>query len=93
MSVEQARTRQIQRQNCTNAQLSQQQLNDVCPLPLELSQLLEEALDKLGLSARAYHRIIKVARTIADLNGTVQIEKAHILEALSYRQMERRLQS
>ena len=90
--VEQARAIQIQRQHCTNAQLNQQQLTELCPLTNELSNLLEDALDKLGLSARAYHRIIKVARTIADLADSFQIEKAHILEALSYRQMERRLQ-
>lgn len=89
--VEQARAIQMQRQHCTNAQLNQQKLNEICPLPTELSSLLEDALDRLGLSARAYHRIIKVARTIADLNGAIQIEKAHILESLSYRQMERRL--
>ncbi len=90
--VEVARSRQLARQGCTNAQLSQKQLSQFCPLIKPLSQLLEEALEKLGLSARAYHRIIKVARTIADLAQCEHIEKPHLLEALGYRQLERRLQ-
>jgi magnesium chelatase family protein len=67
-------------------------MSNICQLPPELSNILEDALDKLGLSARAYHRILKVARTIADLNNKDHIEKSHLLEALSYRQLERRLQ-
>jgi len=89
--VEQARTLQMDRQGCTNSKLPPQHMNHVCQLTSDLSSLLEDALDKLGLSARAYHRIIKVARTIADLAGSPNIEKSHLLEALSYRQMERRL--
>jgi len=89
--VEQARHTQIKRQGCSNAHLSQQQLGQFCPLSQPLSQLLEEALEKLGLSARAYHRILKVARTIADLACCEHIEKPHLLEALGYRQLERRL--
>ena len=89
--VEQARHTQIQRQGCSNAHLSQKQLAEFCPLSQALSHLLEEALEKLGLSARAYHRILKVARTIADLACCEHIEKPHLLEALGYRQLERRL--
>lgn len=80
------------RQGCSNAHLSQQQLMAQNPLNKELSDLLEDALERLGLSARAYHRIIRVARTIADLSEQTQIDKSHLLEALSYRQLERRLQ-
>ena len=89
--VERARDTQMQRQGCSNAHLSPPQLAQFCPLPQPLSQLLEEALEKLGLSARAYHRILKVARTIADLACCERIERPHLLEALSYRQLERRL--
>lgn len=90
--VVQARNRQLDRQGCPNAQVSQKSMSNICQLPPELSNILEDALDKLGLSARAYHRILKVARTIADLNNKDHIEKSHLLEALSYRQLERRLQ-
>lgn len=86
-----ARNTQITRQGCPNAQVEQRRMAEICALPSELSNILEDALDKLGLSARAYHRILKVARTIADLANAPAIEKAHLLEALSYRQMERRL--
>ncbi|KOO11925.1 hypothetical protein AKJ18_26615 [Vibrio xuii] len=55
------------------------------------AQFLESALHRLGLSIRAYHRIIKVARTIADLEGKVDIERAHLAEALVYRAMDRLL--
>ncbi|NQZ51963.1 MAG: ATP-binding protein, partial [Moritella sp.] len=53
---------------------------------------LELAIDKMGLSTRAFHKIIKVARTIADLNNCIDINKSHLLEALSYRAMDRLLQ-
>jgi magnesium chelatase family protein len=89
--VVRARAIQLIRQRCPNAQIEQKPLRDICVLSNELSNILEDALDKLGLSARAYHRILKVARTIADLEGQLHIERAHLLEALSYRQMERRL--
>ena len=87
-----ARAIQLQRQGCPNAQLAQQQMQSVCALTPELASVLEDALDKLGLSARAYHRILKVARTIADLGESERILKPHLMEALSYRQLERRLQ-
>jgi magnesium chelatase family protein len=57
----------------------------------EDAEFLETALHRLGLSIRAYHRIIKVARTIADLDGNEQIEKKHLSEALGYRAMDRLL--
>jgi magnesium chelatase family protein len=89
--VTKARTIQQNRQNGPNAQLDQKAMAEICALSKGLSDILENALDKLGLSARAYHRILKVARTVADLAGCQQIERSHLLEALSYRQLERRL--
>ncbi len=89
--VEQARTTQLLRQGCANAHLTQKQVPEVCNIDRALSTLLEDALEKLGLSARAYHRILKVARTLADLSNSQHIDQSHILEALSYRQLERRI--
>ena len=75
----------------TNALLTSQQLDEHCPLEQSDAEFLEAALHRLGLSVRAYHRIIKVARTIADLEDCVQIQRAHLAEALGYRAMDRLL--
>ena len=88
-----ARAIQMNRQGCANAHLDQKQVVTFCSLSTELSHMLEDALERLGLSARAYNRILKVARTIADLAGSNEIQQPHLLEALSYRQLERKLQS
>jgi len=88
-----ASERQHQRQGCSNAHLDQKQVATYCALNSELSGLLEDALEKLGLSARAFHRILRVARTIADLANSEHIEHGHLMEALGYRQLERKLNS
>ena len=66
-------------------------MEQYCPLAKPDAQFLEAALHQLGLSIRAYHRIIKVARTIADLDGKERIARHHIAEALGYRAMDRLL--
>lgn len=73
-----------------NAQMTSGQAERYCRLDASASQLLESAIDRLGLSARAHHRILKVARTIADLDGAADIGSAHLAEAISYRSIDRR---
>jgi magnesium chelatase family protein len=85
-----ARHRQINRSGCLNQQLSGKQLQQVCRLGKAAQHLLEQAMDKLGLSARAYHRILRVARTIADLTGDCDINETHVSEAVGYRVLDRR---
>ncbi len=62
-----------------------------CLVSSEEEKLLETAINKLGLSARAYSRILKVGRTIAGLEGSEEIQPAHISEAIQYRSLDRRL--
>ena len=88
--VAQARSRQQQRQNCLNAHLDLAALREHCRLSEADQQWLELAITRLGLSRRASHRALKVARTLADLDGVSSIERAHLAEALQYRQLDRR---
>jgi magnesium chelatase family protein len=75
----------------TNAQMSHSQIKTHCKLNTEGSELLQQAMEELHLSARAYDRVLKVARTIADLAGIRDIEPSHVLEAIQYRTLDRRL--
>ena len=84
-----ARNIQLKRSDKINAQLSQQQIKKVCSIEKDLQIWLHETIDKLNLSARAYHRVLKVARTIADLGNSENIGKEHLLEAISYRKLDR----
>ena len=72
-----------------NAMMNSKMVRQYCVLDDECDKLLEFSMAKLGLSARAYDRILKVARTIADIEGSDQIRKPHLLEAISYRSLDR----
>jgi len=72
-----------------NAQMSTKQLRELCKLNDSGQQLLKTAITKLNLSARAYDRIIKVSRTIADLEGEEEILTEHLAEAIHYRSLDR----
>jgi magnesium chelatase family protein len=87
--VELTRARQRHRNGCHNAALTNQQIESACRLDESGRQLLEQAMDRLGFSARAYHRILKVARTIADLAAEEFIRPAHVAEAVQYRCLDR----
>jgi magnesium chelatase family protein len=72
-----------------NAQMRTKDLKTFCSLSEEGSTLLKNAMERLGLSARAYDRILKVARTIADLGNSQNIETEHLAEAIQYRSLDR----
>jgi magnesium chelatase family protein len=83
------RERQLARSGKANAQLNNREIKRDCRLNREDAQILEQATERLGLSARAHHRILKVARTIADLAGSAAIGQGHLGEAISYRKLDR----
>lgn len=72
-----------------NAQMNTKHIKEYCKLDQESKEMLKKAMDKLGLSARAYDRILKVARTIADLDQAEAIKPYHISEAIQYRSLDR----
>jgi magnesium chelatase family protein len=74
-----------------NSRMSTRQLRRYCALDAEGRALLQTAMDELGLSARAHDRILRVARTIADLEGSADIKAPHAVEAISYRSLDRKL--
>lgn len=84
-----ARNRQLARQGVANAQLDGAALDAVAQLSDELAKFLNSAAEKMGMSARGYNRIRRIARTIADLRGAENIEMADLAEALSYRPINR----
>jgi magnesium chelatase family protein len=93
--VDQARKVQLDRfkgiKIYCNAQMTNRHIKKYCQIDEASQKLLEVAIDKFGLSARAYTRILKVARTIADLEGQENIQPAHLSEAIQYRTLDRNL--
>ena len=87
--VERCRARQLERQGCANAQMSSALIRQHCTLSGDDNEFLELAVEKLGLSTRAHHKILKIARTLADMEGVSKIKNQHLVEALSYRAMDR----
>jgi len=97
-SSEQIRTRVVAARNLAvarsgkaNSELTAKEVKQLCVLSEPSHQILELAMDKFGLSHRAYHRILKLARTIADLAQSENIETAHLSEAISYRKLDRKV--
>jgi magnesium chelatase family protein len=72
-----------------NAQMTSQMVRELCKITEAGQNLLKKAMEKLGLSARAYDRILKVARTIADLAGSNDIQLEHLAEAIHFRSLDR----
>ncbi|HEY9154986.1 MAG TPA: magnesium chelatase, partial [Opitutaceae bacterium] len=93
--VQAARHRQQKRfagtRTNANARMSHAQIRRACSINAKLGDLLQQAMEQLSLSARAYDRILKVARTIADLADSDVIESKHLLEAIQYRSLDRNL--
>ena len=84
-----ARKRQLDRQGKANARLSPREIEAYCAPDARGAALLAQAMARLSLSARAYHRILKVARTVADLAGNAGIAASHVAEAVAYRRFDR----
>ncbi len=80
---------QIARQGKPNSELAARELERFCTADAAASALLKHAIARLGLSARAYHRVLKLGRTIADLAGAAGIGAPHVAEAIQYRRVDR----
>lgn len=90
------RVREIQRERyrnqkfLTNSMLQVKDLNQYCGLDKEGERLMRHAFDTMNLTARTYHKILKVARTIADMDGQEQIAAVHLKEAIGYRTLDKK---
>ncbi len=87
--VEEAYQLQCNRQGKTNSRLTVKEIDQLCVLDTTSKNLLKQAINRLSLSARAYHRILKLARTIADLGNVEKINNQHIAEAIQYRKLDK----
>ena len=81
---------QIERQGRLNSQHSANDIETYCDLDSESMSFLERACESLNMSARAYHRVLKLARTIADMEQVSRINQTHLAEALGLRSLDRR---
>jgi magnesium chelatase family protein len=88
--VERARSLQWVRAGCLNHALQGRRIERDCALDRAGQGLIQQAMERLGLSARAYHRILRLARTIADLAGEAAIQVPHLSEAIGYRRLDRK---
>jgi len=75
----------------TNSEMGLKQIRDFCNLDIDSQELMKQAVNQMNLSARSYHRILKIARTIADLNNSKDIKLEHVAESLQYRSKLRQL--
>jgi magnesium chelatase family protein len=80
--------KRFNRENCWNAFMAPDELDTHCQLTGTAKDIIKKAFDKLSLSVRGYHKVLKVARTIADLESSDSINENHIIEALSYRSID-----
>jgi magnesium chelatase family protein len=87
--VERARARRIERQGKPNARLLAPEVDTHCMLDNAAAVLLAKAIARLGLSGRGYHRVLNVARTIADVAASEAVGASHVAEAIQYRGLER----
>lgn len=85
--MEAARQRQLARRGKPNAQLSVTEIENFCAPDAQGEALLRQAIARLNLSARTYHRVLKVARTISDLAGSENIQTGHVATAVQYRRI------
>jgi magnesium chelatase family protein len=83
--IQKNRFKKLGRAISTNSEMNVKDLGNIVKLTKEVRELLDDSAERLGLSARAYHRVIKIARTIADLEGSENVKANHILEAIQYR--------
>ena len=88
-TIANTRTLMLERQGVLNSKLDNQQIARHCPLSRGDTRILDDSVNQLGISARGYFKILKVARTIADLSGINRIETPHLVEAIGYRKLDR----